>query len=89
MAIEILKASQVGYGLATANILYRLPDHPKLLQNFIWQTYDIHPHFPEIRKFLDFWVDKIEGGIHSVVIAHQNLIKPAEYKFRDHELTLH
>ena len=35
-----------GYGLTTANILYRLPDHPALLQNYIWQDYDLHPHFP-------------------------------------------
>jgi uncharacterized protein Usg len=26
-----------GYSLTTAEILYRLPDHPALLQSFIWQ----------------------------------------------------
>ena len=26
-----------GYGLTTANILYRRPDHPWLLQTFVWQ----------------------------------------------------
>jgi hypothetical protein len=25
-----------GYGLTTANILYRRPDHPWLLQTYIW-----------------------------------------------------
>ena len=30
-----------GYGLTTARILYHLPDHPHLLQTFIWQEYDL------------------------------------------------
>src|SRR4051794_18560600 len=32
-----------GYRLATAEILYRMPDHPSLLQTFIWQHYDLAP----------------------------------------------
>ena len=28
-----------GYGLTTANILYRRPDHPWLLQSYVWQNY--------------------------------------------------
>src|SRR2546421_12645317 len=35
-----------GYGLATARILYHLPDHPRLLQTYIWQDYDLAPGFP-------------------------------------------
>ena len=30
-----------GYGLTTANILYRRPDHPWLLQTYVWQDYDL------------------------------------------------
>ncbi len=33
-----------GYGLTTAQILYRLPDHPSLLQTYIWQHYDLAPN---------------------------------------------
>ena len=29
-----------GYRLTTAEILYYMPDHPDLLQSFLWQTYD-------------------------------------------------
>lgn len=79
----------MGYGLTTANIFYRLPDHPAILQNYIWQEYDLHPHFPELKKFLDFWSSKLEGAIHSVMVAHQGLIKPAELKMIGHELRLH
>ena len=41
-----------GYRLATAEITYHLPDHPNLLQTFLWQHYDLAPQFPELRKFL-------------------------------------
>jgi uncharacterized protein Usg len=77
-----------GYGLTTANIFYRLPDHPAILQNYIWQDYDLHPKFPELRKFLDFWTQKLEGAIHSVTVAHQGLIKPAELRMIGSEYRL-
>ena len=69
-----------GFGLTTANILYRMPDHPGILQSFIWQRYDLSPHFPELRKFLDFWTREIDGLLHSVTVAHAGLIKPAEIR---------
>ena len=78
-----------GYGLTTANILYHLPDHPMILQTYIWQDYDLHPHFPELRKFLDFWTHKLEGALHSVTVAHQGLIKPAELRTVGSEFQLH
>ena len=42
-----------GYRLTTAEIIYRLPDHPALVQTFIWQGLDLVPKFPELNKFLD------------------------------------
>ena len=44
-----------GYGLTTAQILYRRPDHQWLLQTFVWQNYDLFPKFPELQRFLAFW----------------------------------
>ena len=67
-----------GYGLTTANILYRLPDHPSFLQTYVWQDYDQAPRFPELNKFLKFWRDKLEGALFSVTVSHCGLIKPAE-----------
>ncbi len=72
-----------GYGLATAEILYRLPDHPALLQTYLWQEYDLCPEFPELNRFLEFWRREIEGRLHSVRVAHCGLIKPAELKAVD------
>jgi uncharacterized protein Usg len=67
-----------GYGLTTANILYHMPDHPHLLQAFIWQEYDVFPNFPVLNRFIDFWKREIEGALHSVRVAHSRLITPAE-----------
>ena len=71
---------RAGYGLATANILYHMPERPKLLQTFIWQFYDIAPDYPRLAKFLDFWVAEIEGIIHSVEVAHKQLVRQAEVR---------
>ena len=57
------------YRLTTAEIIYRLPDHPDLLQSFIWQKLDLAPDFPELRRFLEFWSRNIEGKLHSVRVG--------------------
>jgi uncharacterized protein Usg len=75
-----LKAQVAGYSLTTAEILYRLPDHPSLLQTFVWQEYDIHPRFPRLKSFLDFWIQNLEGKLFRVTVAHNKLITPAEVK---------
>jgi uncharacterized protein Usg len=93
--IETNKASPdfikqlAGYGLATARILYHLPDYPRLLQTYIWQDYDLAPEFPVLIKFLGFWRERLDGPLHSVVVGHSKLIKPAEIKRLDGEFWLH
>ena len=69
MATADFRRQLEGFGLTTANILYRMPDHPDILQNFIWQHYDLHPHFPELKKFLDFWTRELDGLLHSVTVG--------------------
>src|ERR1700676_5055068 len=78
-----------GYGLTTANILYRRPDHQWLLQTYVWQDYDLCPNFPALNKFLNFWLERLEGPLHSVTVAHARLIKPAEIRAIDGEFRLH
>jgi uncharacterized protein Usg len=78
-----------GYGLTTATILYRMPDHPAFLQSYIWQEYDLAPRFPVLLGFLEFWRRELDGPLHSVTVAHSRLIKPAEYQAIDGVLTLH
>jgi uncharacterized protein Usg len=67
-----------GYSLTTAEILSRMPDHPSLLQSYIWQDYDMCPDFPVLKKFLDFWTRTLEGPLFKVTVGHCKLIKPAE-----------
>ncbi len=76
------------YRLTTAEIIYHLPDHPALLQSFIWQELDIAPRFPILRKFLRFWELQIEGKLYLVKVAHQALIKPGEFKYYGGEFTM-
>jgi uncharacterized protein Usg len=78
-----------GYGLTTASILYRMPDHPTMLQTFVWQHYDLAPEFPELQRFLDFWRREIEGPLHSVTVAHHRMISPAECRMVTEEFRLH
>ncbi|MEQ8509092.1 MAG: usg protein [Rhodospirillaceae bacterium] len=78
-----------GYRLTTAQILYHLPDHPKLLQEFLWQHLDMAPKFPVLRKFLDFWTQNLDGALHSVTVAQKEIIKPAEFKAVGGRIHLH
>lgn len=77
-----------GYSLTTAEILYHMPDHPSLLQSFIWQEFDLVPDFPVLSKFLRFWTGNLEGKLHSVRVAVRGLIAPSELKAATGEFTL-
>jgi uncharacterized protein Usg len=77
------------YRLTTAEILYHLPDHPALLQSYIWQELDIAPKFPVLNKFLAFWEKEIEGKLHSVKIASAKLIMPSQMTFCKGVLNIH
>ena len=69
-----------GWRLATAEVLYYMPDHPTLLQSFIWQTLDLAPSYPRIHKFLDFWRAEIQAVIHSVNLASGEQLAPAKVR---------
>jgi uncharacterized protein Usg len=79
----------LGYGLTTAQILYRMPDHPSLLQTYVWQDYDLFPTFPALKDFLAFWEKSLEGPLFAVTVAHSKLIKPAELHAVDGVFRLH
>jgi len=44
----------LGYGLTTAEIVYRRPDRRWLLQTYVWQDYDMFPNFSALKDFLAF-----------------------------------
>lgn len=83
-------ASQLaGYRLTLAEITYHMPDHPGLLQSFVWQDLDLAPRFPVLRKFLDFWTSNLDGPLHTVRVSHSDLVKPAEFRMADGVFALH
>ncbi|MGI4955372.1 MAG: usg protein [Janthinobacterium lividum] len=77
------------YRLTTAEILYHLPDHPGLLQSYVWQDLDLAPKFPQLHRFLGFWTREIEGKLHSIRVAGCELIGPGRLSRADHVITIH
>jgi uncharacterized protein Usg len=77
------------YRLTTAEILYHLPDHPSILQTYVWQELDIAPKFPVLNKFLGFWEKELDGKLHSVQIASAKLVVPARFVYCKGELKIH
>ena len=77
------------YRLTTAEILYHLPDHPALLQSYIWQDLDLAPRFPVLGRFLHFWEKELEGKLHSVKVASAHLVIPAQFVFCKGQLNIH
>ncbi|MGB3624635.1 MAG: aspartate-semialdehyde dehydrogenase [Henriciella sp.] len=88
MSDEDFRKQLEGGGLLTAEVIYYRPDFPKLLQSFVWQTVDIAPKFPRLAQFLDHWRRDIEAVIHSINIAHANLLRPAQVRFVDEALKI-
>lgn len=68
------------YRLTTAEILYRMPDHPAVLQAYIWQELDLAPEYPVLRRFLEFWDRELDGKVHSVRIATSRLVRCAGFR---------
>ena len=73
-----------GYRLTTAHILYHMPDHPDLLQTYVWQDMDLAPRFPVLTRFLDFWASNLDGKLHSVTVANAPIMTGGRYRHADH-----
>jgi uncharacterized protein Usg len=86
MSQDALPRQFQGFSLTTAEILYRLPDFPRLLQSYVWQDYDLAPNFPKLVDFLDYWETNLEGPLYRVRVAHRLLIAPQEFTFVEGEL---
>lgn len=77
------------YRLLTAEITYRLPDHPHLLQVYFWQDYDVAPDYPHLRDFLAFWEANLEGRLHSVVVGTTNLFEKHDLFYASGHFSIH
>ena len=75
--------------LTTAEILYHMPDHPALLQSYLWQDYDTAPHFPVLQRFLAFWERELDGKLYAVRVASLPVIQAPKMRSAQAYLTLH
>ncbi len=82
------QAQLKGFSLTTAEILYRLPDFPNILQTYVWQDYDLHPRFPKLNQFLIFWEREIDGKLFKIRVAHARLLSAREIKVRKAEFKI-
>lgn len=87
--MKMLEKMLENYRLTTAEILYHMPDHPSLLQSYVWQELDLNPDFPELKQFLNFWERSLDGKLHSVSVVSCELIKPSDFRMADGEFHLH
>jgi uncharacterized protein Usg len=78
-----------GYGLTTAELIYRMPDYRNVLNSFVWQEYDLTPDYPRLFKFINFRREKIEGPLHTVRFTHRKLIAPGEWRNVVGEFVVH
>ncbi|WP_179379626.1 usg protein [Jannaschia marina] len=69
-----------GYGLTLAEMFYHMPDHPHVLNSYIWQGYDIAPDHPKLFGFIEFWQREIDGPLHSVRFTHRRQIAAGEWR---------
>ncbi len=89
MATRDFEMMLEGYGLTTAEMFYRLPDHQSILQTFIWQKLDLAPDYPKLFEFIEFWKEEVEGPLHSVRFVHHRLIAPGEWRNVTKEFRIH
>ncbi|MDF1734231.1 MAG: hypothetical protein P1U37_03030 [Minwuia sp.] len=77
------------YRLATAEIVYHMPDQPHHLQTFVWQTLDLAPDFPRVMQFISTWRDEIKANLHSVRISSGDTVTPVVINRAKFGVSLH
>jgi uncharacterized protein Usg len=83
-----------GWRQTTAEILYRMPDHPGLVQTFLWQDmdrWDDDPRltYPRLRRFCEWWNANLDGPIVQVRIGGAKVVTAGELRHIDAEMRLH
>jgi len=58
--------------LTLIQIYYHMPDYPRVLNEFNWQTIDLYPNFPRMKKFLDHWHEHIEAKINTINLVYND-----------------
>lgn len=64
----------------TIQIFYHVPDHPSIIQEFLYQDLDHVPQFPRMHRLLNYWHAHIEATIQSVQLAVSGYGRLPEYR---------
>lgn len=83
-----------GWRQTTAEILYRMPDHPTLVQTFVWQDMDRwhdDPQltYPRLRQFCGWWNANLDGPIVQVRVGAAQVIMAKDLRHVGVEMRLH
>ena len=65
--------------LTLIQIYYYMPDYPSVINEFSWQTIDIYPRFPRMKRFLDYWHHSIEAAINEIYLGYTDPYYGANY----------
>jgi Usg protein, probable subunit of phosphoribosylanthranilate isomerase len=77
-----------GLRITTAQIYYHMPDHPDLVNWFLWQEYDHPPKLPRLHGFLKWWDANLDGKLHSVRVCVRGVIQPTDLTHLEQEFRL-
>lgn len=72
--------------LVFVNVIYHLPDYNNLVNEFHWQTLDLPPRYPRIRRFVDYWEAEIEAQIKQVILNDSIDFRANDYNYFDLEM---
>ena len=50
-------------------VFYYMPDYTSILQEFQWQTLDVHPFYPRVNRFLSHWRKNIDAVIADIEMS--------------------
>ena len=56
--------------LTLIQVYYYMPDYPSVLNEFTWQTIDLYPRFPRMKRFLNYWSENIEARINEIYLNY-------------------
>jgi uncharacterized protein Usg len=57
----------------TVGVIYWMPDHRLLLNEFWWQHMDLVPELPRTHQFLIYWKNNIDAVIRDVYVMHSHI----------------
>jgi uncharacterized protein Usg len=75
--------------LVTCQVFYYMPMHRSLIQEFIFQDYDIIPIYPRMNRFLDFWRREIDAVIKEIYISEADPFSGRKFNRVDEIFRIH